>query len=117
MLNAKMRREKKNKVPKGARLRWKIFRQEYTLTTIEHIDVFPFDKIYHGCELWRVTRRMVHLKGVKQQVFWSVPIPKKNAMRGWCYIDSLKGAAIRAFSHHLEEIEREEREREDEGLS
>lgn len=117
MLNAVMRKEKKNKVPKGARLRWKILRREPGLVTIEHIDVFPFDKIYHGCELWRVTRRMVFLRGVEQKIFWSVPIPKENALRGWQYIENLQDSAGRAWSDFCEERKRLEKEREYEGLS
>ena len=110
---------RKNRRPKGARLRWKVVRLEPGLMTVEFVDVFPFDKIYYGCELWRITRRMYVFKTGKTifQIFWSLPIHRNNIERGWFNNYNLKAASLNAFSNFCEEREERERERENESLS
>jgi len=116
----RVQRKRQKFHPKGSRLRWKLVRWEPGLSTIEFIDVFEFNKIYHGCELWRITRIMYIYRTNKiiRKTFWSIPIPLENAERGWCYTDSLKQASTRAFSNFIEEKEEAERQREyDEAFS
>ncbi len=103
------RRLPKRRWPKGAIGRLKILRWELGNRTIEFVDKFPFDKIYHGCILWRITSCRVDLKGrAVREIFWSVPIPEENIGRGWYYRETLQNSVARAWSDFCERREQEE---------